>query len=144
MHQEVKVTKSLIKAVDDLEKCVGRCDKDARLQKSLRRITDSLRKHLKVEQKGGSDGLQDARIYNVQGMIDSGRDIPGSMATSHLEHVPTPFSAGSDMKSLELLASDEQPKFIPDNYQSVAPASVSGGGMKKNKNNKKQKRTSSK
>jgi hypothetical protein len=139
MPQEIKVTKGLIKTVNELDKCADKCDKDVRLQKSLRRLSMNFRKHLKLEQRGGAlENLQDPRIYNVQGMIETGRDIPGDVNAGHYLQVPSPFSAGNDMKSLELIPQEDVNKFIPDNYVSTAPAPLSGGGKKHKK------RTSSK
>lgn len=139
MPQEIKLTKGLLKTVEDLDKCADKCEKDVRLQKSLRRVSMNLRKHLKLEQRGGTmENLQDPRIYNVQGMIETGRDIPGDVNAGHFLQVPAPFAAGNDMKSLELIPQEEVSKFVPETYVSIAPAVV-GGGKKKHK-----KRTSSK
>ena len=137
MPQDVKVTKGLLKTIEDLDKCADKCDKDARLQKSLRRVSMNLRKHLKLEQRGGNmESLQDARIYNIQGLVENGRDIPGDTNAGHYLNVPAPFSAGNDMKSLELLPQDEAIKFVPESYVSSTPPPVSGG-RKQNKKNKK-------
>lgn len=133
------LTKGLLKVVSDLEKHIETCP-EVRLKQKLNRDLLKLKKALKIQHvmKGGESGLEDPRIYNVQGLIESvGKfALPSESDTSsgHLATVPAPFSAGNDMKSLELLPPDEVAKFVPDSYSSSAPVAVAVGGGASKKN----------
>lgn len=130
----IKVTKSLLKTLDDLERLTDKVE-SAKVQKGLRSVLKRLQSACKV-QSGGADtelltgtSSVDPRIYNVQGLISGTDPLESSVSISHLEHVPAPFSAGNNMMDQGLLSDSQTADFVPKAYETVQ-----AGGKKKAKN----------
>jgi len=133
----IKVTKALEKTIGEIEACVDKCGKDAKLQKCLKSISIKLRKQLHMTPRTQSGGEVDPRIYNVQGMIETGRDVMESSASSaHLEHVPAPFSAGNNMMTTALMSETQSADFIPHTYETTVTSLVGQDGGKGRKGDK--------
>lgn len=131
-HREitVRLTKQLVKDLDDLERCVAGCD-NARDRKTLERVSKNLRKHFGV-QTGGMASITDPAVYNLSGLINTdATPIDAGAAGAGLMNVPVPFYDGGNntMFAGQLFSKETGASFIPPAYQPTI--SPQAGGAKK-------------
>lgn len=131
-HREitVRLTKQLVKDLDDLERCVAGCD-NARDRKTLERVSKNLRKHFGV-QSGGVAPITDPAAFNLSGLINTdGNPIDAGAAGAGLMNVPAPFYEGNTMFAGQLFSETTGASFVPAAYQPTLPAQAGGAAKKK-------------